>query len=309
MKTLQLLIIGIFVIFLSSVIQYARADPIYPSPDPIRDPFNKADVVLVGHVLNLKKILSANQTQYSITVDSYLKNPKPFNLITVIGDGIKPDVITNYDEVLYYNEPVFIKEEKVFLYLDEENGKYKILPYSFGISTRGGGPPPDVIKFTSYQNTFYGNEPIKISGIIQKGLIVRASEIGNSTLTIDVHNPNQDLYLSDKIPVNVDGSFKYSFKIKGILGISGDYEYGLNLFGTTGSSVQYFAAPLKQFRTGTSIHDVKCKDDFFMVITKSGHPACVKPETVNKLLKRGILLVETEVFDNKNQQLRGYQTR
>src|SRR2546427_436178 len=127
MNTLQLLIIGIFVIFLSSVIQYAIADPIYPSPDPIRDPFNKSDVVLVGHVLNLTKILSANQTQYSITVDSYLKNPKPFNLITVIGDGIKPDVITNYDEVLYYNEPVFIKEEKVFLYLDEENGKYKII--------------------------------------------------------------------------------------------------------------------------------------------------------------------------------------
>lgn len=289
MKTLYYsIIVGITLICFASILPYINGDSIYPNPDPIRDPFGKSDIVLVGQVLNLTKIYSADQTQYSIIVDVYLKNPKSFGLITVVGDGIKPDKITNYDEVSYYNEPVFTKDEKVFLYLKEENGKYRILPFSFGINTRVGGPPPEVIKFTSYQNTFYGNEPIIISGIIQKGLLVKASEKGNSTLTIDIYNPNRSLYLLDKIPVNVDGTFKYSFKIKGELGISGGYEYGLSLFGTTGGSFEYCTAPLKQFKSGIASKNVTCKEGLQLIFkTEDNSPACVKQQTAQTLIKYG----------------------
>lgn len=47
-------------------------------------------------------------------------------------------------------------------------------------------------------------------------------------------------------------------------------------------------SPLKQFKSGVSINDTKCNDDLTLVIKSSNSsPACVKPETVNKLLLRG----------------------
>lgn len=47
-------------------------------------------------------------------------------------------------------------------------------------------------------------------------------------------------------------------------------------------------SPLKQFKSGVSINDTKCSDDLRLVIKSSNSsPACVKPETVNKLLLRG----------------------
>ncbi|MBS3922019.1 MAG: hypothetical protein KGZ37_02575 [Nitrosarchaeum sp.] len=46
--------------------------------------------------------------------------------------------------------------------------------------------------------------------------------------------------------------------------------------------------PLKQFKLGIPINDTKCSDDLRLVIKSSNSsPACVKPETVNKLLLRG----------------------
>ncbi len=47
-------------------------------------------------------------------------------------------------------------------------------------------------------------------------------------------------------------------------------------------------SPLKQFKSGVPINETKCSDDLRLVIKSSNSsPACVKPETVNKLLLRG----------------------
>lgn len=47
-------------------------------------------------------------------------------------------------------------------------------------------------------------------------------------------------------------------------------------------------SPLKQFKSGVPINETKCSDDLKLVIKSSNSsPACVKPETVNKLLLRG----------------------
>ncbi len=47
-------------------------------------------------------------------------------------------------------------------------------------------------------------------------------------------------------------------------------------------------SPLKQFKSGISINDTKCNNDLLLVMKLSNSsPACVKPETVNKLLLRG----------------------
>jgi hypothetical protein len=51
--------------------------------------------------------------------------------------------------------------------------------------------------------------------------------------------------------------------------------------------VPVYPSPLEQFRTGTSINDVKCNDGLQLLIkAEDGSPACVKPETAQKLMER-----------------------
>ncbi|MGI0042042.1 MAG: hypothetical protein ACRD94_08800, partial [Nitrosopumilaceae archaeon] len=47
-------------------------------------------------------------------------------------------------------------------------------------------------------------------------------------------------------------------------------------------------SPLKQFKSGISSENVKCKDDLKLVINMDNHlPACVKPTSVSRLLTQG----------------------
>ncbi len=59
--------------------------------------------------------------------------------------------------------------------------------------------------------------------------------------------------------------------------------------------------PLKQFQSGVSINDTECNNDLILVIKSSNSsPACVKPESVNKLLLRGWAL-DLSVISNFEQ--------
>lgn len=48
-------------------------------------------------------------------------------------------------------------------------------------------------------------------------------------------------------------------------------------------------SPLKQFKSGVKAQDVKCQTNYFILIIKSenGSPACVKPNTAQKLVELG----------------------
>ena len=64
-------------------------------------------------------------------------------------------------------------------------------------------------------------------------------------------------------------------------------DYGPDVF-----PFNFLAAPLEQFRSGIPAKDVMCNADYVLVIKRVGdNPACVKPQTVQKLLQRewGIL--------------------
>jgi hypothetical protein len=65
-------------------------------------------------------------------------------------------------------------------------------------------------------------ETVTISGDV--GTIVAASgQQQQQQLQIEIFNSENHLYLSDRIPVSPDGTFKYSFAIQGPLGIPGPY--------------------------------------------------------------------------------------
>jgi len=257
----------------------------------ILEPFDQSDIVLVGKIVEVRELREESKSEYGISVENYLKNPKPHDLIIVIGDGIAKKEITDFNEVNYYNDPVFQKDDRVFAYLSSKDGKYVVLPYSFAISKNlPTGPPPDNVWFTFFKSKFYGSEPITISGKIKKAaLYTSVAEYGaNQTGIIEIYNPNRAKYLSDALDIKPDGSFAYEFRIKGNLGISGDYEYNiLDGFGSTGSTFEYISLPLQQFRSGIMPKDILCKDGFELVIRPTnGQPSCVKPQSVEKLTQR-----------------------
>jgi len=54
------------------------------------------------------------------------------------------------------------------------------------------------------------------------------------------------------------------------------------------SNDEEILSPLKQFKSGISIQDIKCKESFQLVIkARDGSPACVKPTSVQRLFDRG----------------------
>jgi plastocyanin len=82
------------------------------------------------------------------------------------------------------------------------------------------GPPP-VIHMTenSQSNRYAANDTITIFGQIDQVLL----DQDHYKAQIEIYNPNNVLYKSDQINVNKNGTYSYSFKITGILGISGWY--------------------------------------------------------------------------------------
>jgi len=48
-------------------------------------------------------------------------------------------------------------------------------------------------------------------------------------------------------------------------------------------------SPLKQMEKGVLAQDITCRGELELVIRTNGMPACVKPETIDKMFERGIL--------------------
>lgn len=56
--------------------------------------------------------------------------------------------------------------------------------------------------------------------------------------------------------------------------------------------------PLKQFKSGIAVEDIKCKEGLQLVIkARDGSPACVKPESISKLVDRGWAVSAPQKFE------------
>jgi hypothetical protein len=257
-------------------------------------PINESDIVLVGKIIDVKKLLEQNQTEYSIKVDKYIKTPKPFDLITAIGDGIYENDFASLNEVTYYNLPIFKKDDLVFVYLKRENGTYKLAPNSFSVyKNLPTGPPPENLLATVEKLEYHDDDTITIQGLVKKGFIFESSlRNQDSSVYLTIRNPEDQIYENKTIDVKPDGTFSHSFTIRGKLGIDGQYSSDVKFGGTTWSSVFPYKSgkiqpPLKQFKSGIPIEEIKCKENLQLIIKNNGNPACVKTDSLEKLYLRG----------------------
>ncbi|MDH2908292.1 MAG: hypothetical protein PXX83_09395 [Candidatus Nitrosotalea sp.] len=88
-----------------------------------------------------------------------------------------------------------------------------------GLPTSCAGPPVLHMTENSQSNRYATNDTITIFGQIDKVLL----DQDNYKAQIEIYNPDNILYKSDQISVNQNGTYSYSFKITGILGVSGWY--------------------------------------------------------------------------------------
>jgi len=74
-----------------------------------------------------------------------------------------------------------------------------------------------------------------------------------------------------------------------IIGVNYPETSGMNAcHGIHNPPYSYLLPPLKQIRQGTELIDIECKQDLHLVIkSEDGSPACVTPETKQKLIERG----------------------
>ncbi|MDE1767472.1 MAG: hypothetical protein KGI27_14545, partial [Thaumarchaeota archaeon] len=82
------------------------------------------------------------------------------------------------------------------------------------------GPPPELhMTISSDEHGYATNDTITILGHVDDVLL----EQDNHTMQVAVYTPTDSLYKSGQIHVDKNGTYLYSFKIVGPLGISGWY--------------------------------------------------------------------------------------
>ncbi|MGH2611759.1 MAG: hypothetical protein ACRDFB_01765, partial [Rhabdochlamydiaceae bacterium] len=107
---------------------------------PLLDFYNNSQMVLVGKVISLSQVpttlndssQSQNQTRYDIQVEKYYKDPQSAKLVTVYG----------YAKGIYFSQdPTYNVGDRVFLYLNEENGYYQIQSHSLKLENNCDARP------------------------------------------------------------------------------------------------------------------------------------------------------------------------
>ena len=67
---------------------------------------------------------------------------------------------------------------------------------------------------------------------------------------------------------------------------------------------QTLNSPTQQFQSGIAIDKIQCKEHFVLVAKNDGTPACVKPETKEKLVERGWATCDDTISYNTEHQCR-----
>jgi hypothetical protein len=319
MKTLYLSIIVIAVgILIASSLQNVNATP-YLSP---QDLYKQSNMVFYGQVISKQTGPGPDYYYYQIKVETYFKNPQNSDSITVAGH--KPDNMTRM------SYPQFEVGDKAIFYINKQEGINTISPYSqkagdvcdlhsflgsaplLGESTFPHGPAAastprltdidgNVLeRILTNQEVVLSYDDIANNYPESRMLPVEVS-IKNEDNGQQVFNKTQNLQMQacslagtlkwNFIPTEI-GNYVASIVVDGNTKITMGFKV---IFDSTFSNPQSIPSPLKQFKSGISAKDVKCKESLVLVIKNDGMPICVKPTTVDKLFKRGILQIETTV--------------
>jgi len=110
---------GIFLNFLPIIEADARL-----VPKTILDHYLENDLILIAKIISLSEDPEKLETNYFIDVEKYLKSPQDFDKINIVGYGIKNNTLQSSIT------RIFDVEDRVLLFLNKEQTKFRISPYS-----------------------------------------------------------------------------------------------------------------------------------------------------------------------------------
>ncbi|MDE1725548.1 MAG: hypothetical protein KGH76_06600 [Thaumarchaeota archaeon] len=246
--------------------------------------------------------------KYTVNIEEFLKNPQNTDKITVRQPitSVSPGMLGGLDE--------FHVGDRVLFYIKNLDGNNTYSPESFII------PKSCAATNVLTQNRLEAREE---SFTIQNGIKVDSNFTANKPIqfvdnedvntlsgkSIDtlVHitkntGSNPETVFSKEIhseakPCEWIASTEWEF-----IPQEGEYRMDVTITEDNETYAQYSGkffvksdvgtpnhmSPLKQFKSGIKAEDVKCRQDLQLVIkSRDGSPACVKPDTVQKLIERG----------------------
>ena len=102
---------------------------------------------------------------------------------------------------------------------------------------------------------------------------------------------------SSKYNINLVGVWKEEGKISDFMGTSFSLHVGKD-FGNDAVPINFFISPLKSIQHGMSAEEIVCRNGMMMILKHNDTPACVYEETKLKLIQRGWMKTQVDVFDD-----------
>jgi len=168
----------------------------------------------------------------------------------------------------------------------------KTTEFSLKLFYKSGTYPMDDLKpiidiypvsFSQYLNlkSEYTNENLyPISTLTVKGNITAGHDIPSGKVTLVYYFSGKDVVGNSYRSSGIEASFPIDIKNKDSKNVLQELQQ-IDI-------INYDKPPLKQFRAGVTSEEIKCKEGLDLVIKLSnGTPACVKPESKQKLVEWG----------------------
>ena len=93
--------------------------------------YSESDVIIVGKITIVKENVEQRVTDYTISIEKYLKNDLNEQTLQITSNGCKSCSIQVEDE------PIFGTGDRVLLYLSSDGNSYKISPFSTVLDDAG----------------------------------------------------------------------------------------------------------------------------------------------------------------------------
>ena len=277
--------------------------------------YDSSEVIVIGKVISLNSTFSPTHNLYQIQVEKFLKNQLTSDILLAAGQntvsprlgnqvfslGDKALFFLNNDTIGYdryegilgiFPESQLVEPEWDSCNIFEEN----ITRDHWFLGGRGVSPKIQQGTNSNVEN-FKKNEMITVtydvsnlSESIQEFDLNGTTWISNGTTFEIMSKMNQHIILE---PCTAYKTIEWRFTP----GMSGSFNfeiqdprsgtYGLGFIVTDNIPIA-IESPLKQFRGGTPISEIQCKEGLALIAKLSDYsPACVKPETSIKLYQRG----------------------
>jgi hypothetical protein len=285
-------------------------------PKQPQDLMDVSDIILVGNIntVNVTEIVetigtrnpqnyTANIDEYTVKVEEFLKNPLDLKILTVKSQGSR---IGGFE-----------KDDRVLFYIKSVNDTYVYFPESFRIPQycnsgnileapriEGGNRYVTMQDSMEKENKFIANKPIvsiyekDMGTLLGKNLdilihIAKKNNTDDKNSEITVFNKEINVS-SEKCKWIASAEWEFVLeegeyrKFVSVKENGSDYITYENSFSVISDTINNYISPLNQFKSGVPSKEIQCKIGLELIFKSSnGFPACVKPDTQEKLIERG----------------------